>query len=150
MKAGERKPPGRLTLTATTAASDRLHWESVGAEQCPRSRRLRRRAAEGRYWAATKRLKVQLDPGTHRVQLKTSGYQDSAEQPVEIVAKKEKPLSFTLREIQGQTYLKIESKPPGASVRIDDKAAGSTVGGRAFVGQSPRRIPHGAVDLGRL
>ena len=76
-------------------------------------------------------LRVQLDPGTHKVQLRKSGYQDSSEQSIEIVAKKEKPLSFTLPEIKGQTYsLKIESKPPGASVRIDGKGAGNTVKGR--------------------
>src|SRR5271157_385845 len=77
------------------------------------------------------KLKVPLDPGPHRIQLKASGYQDSAEQQVEIVAKKEKLLPFTLLPLPGQTYsLKIESKPPGASVRIDDKGAGSTVGGK--------------------
>ncbi len=77
------------------------------------------------------KLKVQLDPGTHRVQLKASGYQDSAEQQVEIAAKKEKPLPFTLLPLPGQAYtLKIESRPPGASVRIDDEGAGSTVTGK--------------------
>ena len=75
-------------------------------------------------------LELQLDSGTHRVQLRKTGYQDSAERSIEIVARKQKPLSFTLREIEGQTFLKIESKPQGASVRIDDKAAGSTQGGR--------------------
>ena len=89
---------------------------------------------DGRQWkdptGRDNKLKVPLDTGMHRVQLKASGYQDSGEQPVEIVAKKEKQLSFKLIEIESQTYLKIESEPPGASVRIDDKAAGSTANGR--------------------
>src|SRR5271165_2434363 len=91
---------------------------------------------DGKQWkdptGRDNKLKVPLEPGAHRVQLKASGYQDSAGQQVEIVAKKEKQLSFKLIEIESQTYLKIESNPPGASVRIDDKAAGSTVKGRPF------------------
>jgi serine/threonine-protein kinase len=78
------------------------------------------------------KLTLQLDPGTHRVGLKKSGYQDPAEQSIEIVAKKERQLLFDLHELEGQTYLKIDSRPPGASVRIDDKAAGSTVRGRSL------------------
>src|SRR5271165_4643780 len=89
---------------------------------------------DGKQWkdptGRDNKLKVPLEPGAHRVQLKASGYQDSAGQQVEIVAEKGKQLSFKLIEIESQTYVKIESNPPGASVRIDDKAAGSTVKGR--------------------
>ncbi len=48
-----------------------------------------------------------------------------------------------LREIESQTYLKIESKPPGAAVRVDDKPAGSTSATRplaAKVGAGPHNL----------
>ena len=80
------------------------------------------------------KLQVPLPPGTHRIQLKKSGYEDSPEQTAEIVANKENSTRpFMLREIGGQTYLTIDSKPRGASVRVDNKSAGT-------VGRGPLKV----------
>ena len=140
VKTGGRLPVDAV-LNTMLAATPLAHSELAAAPAAPSGTLLVRSNVPGTgvfidgqqkdVTGRDNKLKVQLGPGTHRVQLKASGYQDSAEQQVEIVAKKEKPLPFTLREIEGQTYsLKIESRPPGASVRIDDKGAGSTVSGK--------------------
>lgn len=41
-------------------------------------------------------VKMQLAPGTYRIQLKKSGYKDAAEQQTEIIAKKETQVNFIL------------------------------------------------------
>jgi hypothetical protein len=84
------------------------------------------------------KLKVPLGPGSHRIQLKKSGYEDSLEQTVEIAVNKEKTLpAITLREIGGQTFLTIDSNPRGASVRVDNRAAGTVGKGSLKVKVTP-------------
>jgi eukaryotic-like serine/threonine-protein kinase len=75
------------------------------------------------------KLKIPLEVGSHKIQLKKSGYQDSAEQPIEIVEKRETVLPpIKLQEIVGETYLTIDSKPRAAAVRVDNRAAGTVEG----------------------
>jgi serine/threonine protein kinase len=81
-----------------------------------------------------KQLQMQLNEGTHKIQLKKPGYQDSPEQQVEITAKKDNQASFTLAAAEvpvPDTYLTIKSKP-GAEVRLDDKVSGVVDGEHAL------------------
>ncbi len=74
-------------------------------------------------------FKTELDEGTYNVQLKKSGYKDSLDQPVEILAQKQNQIAFTLAASGGpelsvaNTYLLIRSKP-GVEIRIDGKVSG--------------------------
>ena len=69
-------------------------------------------------------LNVQLDPGTHRVQLKKSGYHDSAEQEISIAANEEKPIVLNLTKSEerpgfpADAYLIVQALR-GAEVRVD-------------------------------
>jgi serine/threonine protein kinase len=79
---------------------------------------------------ANEPMNLQLNQGAHKVQLKKSGYNDSSEQAIEISAKQENPLSFTLQpsadpaSAPAATYLAIRSKP-GAEIRIDGNVSGT-------------------------
>ena len=72
------------------------------------------------------RAQMQLNEGTHKIQLKKPGYNDSPEQQLEIVARKDNQATFTLAPLEvsvPDTYLSIKSNP-GAEIRIDDRVSG--------------------------
>lgn len=79
-----------------------------------------------------KTMKLELNPGTYKVQLKKAGYDDSPEQSVDVGAQQESPLTFTLNAAQGAastpagTYLIVKSSP-GAAISVDGMPSG-TVG----------------------
>jgi serine/threonine protein kinase len=80
--------------------------------------------------------KMQLNEGTYKIQLQKSGYKDSPEQPIEIVADTENEVSFKLMASAAppslaDTYLIIRSKP-GAEVQIDGKVSGTVASEGVF------------------
>jgi serine/threonine-protein kinase len=72
-----------------------------------------------------RKLTVKVNPGLHQVQLKKSGYLDSAEISVPAVAKKSvsTPQFKALVEIPEKTKLLIDVTPKDAVVRVDGKVA---------------------------
>ena len=61
-----------------------------------------------------RRASLDLDPGLHRIQLKKSGYQDSNEIPVKIVAKQGASVKFSsLTEIVSKTFWRSTLTPAG-------------------------------------
>ena len=79
---------------------------------------------------ANQPMKMELKPGSYKVQLKKAGYKDSAEQQVDIAAKENNLLHFGLTvsdnpaAAPAATYLAIKSHP-GAEIRIDGDVAGT-------------------------
>ena len=85
-----------------------------------------------------RKASLELDPGPHRIQLQKSGYRDSNEIPVKIIAKQQVSVKFPpLTEIVSKTFLVIDSNPRGSSVRVDDKAAGNIESGPLRVKVTP-------------
>ncbi len=86
---------------------------------------------------ADRTMRIPLNQGTYRIQLKKSGYKDSPEQQTEVIALKENQLSFTLApsgdssSTPAATYLSIKSRP-GAEIRIDGKVSGFADSNGAF------------------
>lgn len=78
---------------------------------------------------ANQDLKLELNSGDHKIQLKKAGYKDSVEQPVTIAAKKEVPVNLSLAasadagSAPAGSYLSVRSKP-GAEIKIDGKPVG--------------------------
>ncbi len=70
---------------------------------------------------------ILLAPGVYNIKISQPGFEDSAEQRVEIKSgdSKLKPLSFTLTPIPTVATVSIDSAPEGASVLIDGADAGT-------------------------
>ena len=72
------------------------------------------------------RLKVQLSPGSHRIQAQEVRLRrlDRADSGDRSEQRRFRP-SLHAARIGGQTYITIDSKPRGAVVRVDNKSAGT-------------------------
>ena len=94
---------------------------------------------------ANQPLKMELKPGSYKVQLKKAGYKDSAEQQADIAAKENNQLNFSLTvsdnpaAVPAATYLAIKSHP-GAEIRIDGEVSGTVDNNGTF----PEKVSPGS------
>jgi len=81
------------------------------------------------FTTSDKTTSIELNAGSHQVQIKKAGYKDSPEQAVEIHAKQQNQLAFKLEASNeagsgpAGSYLIVKGEP-GAEVRIDGNVAG--------------------------
>jgi serine/threonine-protein kinase len=77
---------------------------------------------------------VALAPGTYRVKVAQTGYQDAPEQEVRIAVEDThlKPLVFTLAAIPQTAKFSIAGGPAGADVLVDGKRIGNVAAGGGF------------------
>jgi serine/threonine protein kinase len=87
------------------------------------------------FTTSGKTASIELNEGSHDVQLQKAGYKDSPEQPVVIHAGQDSPVSFKLQASDAAapaaSYLIIKSRP-GAEIRVDGTLSGTVGSNGAF------------------